>query len=172
MSACTDEGHSFHLEWARASQSQSCCAACCNFAAHHLPTNQPSTFSPIGPPPLPRSYTIPCIACFALCQEANEIKVGACPVLHACSLVCTQHPHSSPSLTMPSPTSCRYSLPPPLQARGITSPVDARPFDWAPLMPATAAPAPAGTTTAPVPVEMTKEAAPAVPAAPAPAATQ
>lgn len=39
---------------------------------------------PARPPPLPApqgntdciTYTIPCVACFALCQDANEINVG------------------------------------------------------------------------------------------------
>lgn len=69
-------------------------------------------------------HTIPCTACFAHCQEANEIK-----------------------------------------ARKVGAPLDPRPFEWGPASSTPAPPAAPVVTAAPVQAEMSKETAPAAPAA-------
>lgn len=100
------------------------------------------------------TYTIPCVNCFALCQDANELRVGGgrpgagraegtCRrPLRACRLLCRL------------PLCCGRCPAP--QARKVAAPLDPRPFDWAPVpgaMGGPAAPAaPAVTTTAPVQV--------------------
>lgn len=124
---------------------QSCYPCCCSHARHPLDAHAPHALT------LPSSqvHTVPCVACFAHCQEYGELKARGVlgEALHACGSKLLSTAHVLRAQAKPLQIAATNYC----QARGVTAeaPIAPAEFSWAPM--------PAGVNAAP--------ATPAMPAA-------